>query len=302
MNNLLLNQIVALLLFIACVPKIDTNESLNSLVEAERSFSKTSVEQGIRDAFLTYLADDAIVFRPQPVKGKPLYAERKQIPGTLRWKPIYAEIAASSDFGYTTGPFEYRNNSESEKADGCGFYVSVWKKQSDGTWRVLIDAGINCPCPDTTISEIIINRQRQKPTHKTMSRSDFEAEKTKLMDLDTGFSNQVAQQGIVNAFQAFSADEIRYYRVGEIPIIGKENVCKKYYMLNGVLSWKPMASNVAKSGDLGYTYGLADFTIDNGDKNAYSYLRIWKKTLDGGWKIVLDLANIINEKKNDLDE
>ncbi|MGH9557119.1 MAG: hypothetical protein ACRD2Y_14980, partial [Terriglobales bacterium] len=39
---------------------------LKSLVETEREFSKTSEKKGVREAFLTYLADNAILFRPNP--------------------------------------------------------------------------------------------------------------------------------------------------------------------------------------------------------------------------------------------
>ena len=35
---------------------------------------KPAKETGIREAFLTLLSDDAIVFHPEPIKGKPLYA------------------------------------------------------------------------------------------------------------------------------------------------------------------------------------------------------------------------------------
>jgi hypothetical protein len=127
-KNLNFFLIITLSSFLACFQKIDSNDSLRSLVEAERSFAKTSMEKGIRDAFLTYLADDAIIFRPKPVMAKPFYAQRPNIPGSLNWKPVYADIASSGDFGYTTGPFEYRGHPEKEQADGYGFFVSVWKK------------------------------------------------------------------------------------------------------------------------------------------------------------------------------
>ncbi len=288
--------ILMLVQFWACIQKLDSDTALKALVQAEQTFAKTSIEQGIRNAFLTYLANDAIVFRPNPMKGKPLYEALKENSGVLSWRPIHAEVAASGDFGYTTGPYEYRKNSESEKPDGCGFYVSVWKKQNDGTWRVIIDAGINCPCSDTTFSEIMLYKQQQKLAYKARSMSDVEIEQTRLMELDFGFASQVEQQGILNAFQTFSADNIRYYRVGELPIVGKESVDKKLKEEIGAMVWKPMASKVAISGDLGYTYGTADFASESSGKKSYAYLRIWKKALDGEWKMVVDLTNPIPEK------
>lgn len=291
MNKLAL--ILIPLLFLTCIQKIDSNDNLHQLIAAERSFARTSIEKGIRDAFLTYLADDAIIFRPRPIKGKPVYEQLQPIPGTLSWKPIHAEIAASGDFGYTTGPFEYRKNPGSEQADGCGFYVSVWIKQNGDTWQVMLDAGINCPCPDTTILEIIISQQRSKFVNKTTRKADVETEKAKLMKSEFELASSVAVEGIVNAYQVYLADDIRFYRMGEAPIVGKEAVLNKSSHQNGIPFWKPVASDVARSGDLGYTYGIADWKLDSGEIRSHSYLRIWKKNKNMMWKIVLDLTNPI---------
>ena len=40
------------------------------MVEAEKKFYQTGQEKGTRAAFLAFLADDGIVFRPGPVNGK----------------------------------------------------------------------------------------------------------------------------------------------------------------------------------------------------------------------------------------
>ena len=80
-----------------------------SLIEAERAFSKTSEEKGIREAFLTWLAPDAIVFRPAPVEGRPVYEKMDPAdPAVLTWEPEFAEIASSGELGYTTGPYRIK--------------------------------------------------------------------------------------------------------------------------------------------------------------------------------------------------
>ena len=79
----------------------------------------------------------------------------------------------------------------------------------------------------------------------------------KLLENDYQFSNQVASEGIVNAYQNFSADNIRLYRNGMRPIVDKERVCEKINKQMKILSLKPMVSDIAKSGDIGYTYGIA---------------------------------------------
>ncbi len=106
----------------------------------------------------------------------------------------------------------------------------------------MLDGGINCPCPDTAFPEIILDKQKHRFIHKSQLKIDLETEKTRLLARDEDFSSQVARQGIVYAYQAFSADNIRYYRIGEFPTIGKETVCKKLKEHSGTMFWKPMAS------------------------------------------------------------
>ena len=63
------------------------------------------------------------------------------VPGvSLQWEPVRADIAASGDLGWTTGRFV----SEGPGPDGTtaraeGIYVSIWRLQSDGTWKVATD-------------------------------------------------------------------------------------------------------------------------------------------------------------------
>ena len=81
------------------------DRTLQSLIAAERAFSRLSEEKGIKEAFLTYLADDSIVFRPKPVPGRHAYeAAADDSPGLLTWGPAYAEVALGGELGSTTGP------------------------------------------------------------------------------------------------------------------------------------------------------------------------------------------------------
>lgn len=59
----------------------------------------------------------------------------------LTWKPDGGELSPAGDMGYTWGHYEGHSigpggNSTVE----TGRYVTVWKKESDGTWKVLIDS------------------------------------------------------------------------------------------------------------------------------------------------------------------
>src|SRR5580765_1873095 len=122
-------------------------EAARAMVESERKFYQTGQEKGIRAAFLAFLADDAIVFRPGPVNGKEAWGKRPETGLDLVWEPTFAAIARSADFGYTTGPAKWRASKEAENFPGQGQFVSIWKKQKDSSWKVALDCGSENPEP-----------------------------------------------------------------------------------------------------------------------------------------------------------
>ena len=60
--------------------------------------------------------------------------------GVLTWEPDFADVAKSGDLGYTWGRYTY-TSFDSTESPSCGFYVTIWKKQLDGSWRFVFDAG-----------------------------------------------------------------------------------------------------------------------------------------------------------------
>ncbi len=66
-------------------------------------------------------------------------------PVTLNWAPIYGDIALTGDLGYTTGPFLLTDNSAEKRPARHGMYFSIWQKQTDGNWKVVLDIGVETP-------------------------------------------------------------------------------------------------------------------------------------------------------------
>jgi ketosteroid isomerase-like protein len=60
--------------------------------------------------------------------------------GDLSWRPNAAGVARSGDLGYTTGLYELRLKGAAGGAVvDNGKYLTIWKKEPDGFWRVLFD-------------------------------------------------------------------------------------------------------------------------------------------------------------------
>ena len=124
---------------------------LRSMVETERSFARMSEEKGTREAFAAFIADEGILFRPTAVLGKKWMRENPLPPSTTRpwlaWQPIFAFVSSAGDLGYTTGPWQYKKDIKDAQPTAFGNFMTVWKKQADGTWKYIVDLGNPRPAP-----------------------------------------------------------------------------------------------------------------------------------------------------------
>lgn len=65
---------------------------------------------------------------------------------TLRWDPFFVDVSESADLGYTLGRYEL--NSDDSAGHGQtirGYYVTIWRKKSDGSWKFVFDTGNEIP-------------------------------------------------------------------------------------------------------------------------------------------------------------
>jgi ketosteroid isomerase-like protein len=67
----------------------------------------------------------------------------------ISWHVDRADVARSGDLGYTSGAYEMTfKDATGKPLSDKGKYVTVWKKQKDGTWKVLLDI-FNTDLPPT---------------------------------------------------------------------------------------------------------------------------------------------------------
>jgi ketosteroid isomerase-like protein len=124
----------------------------DTLLSVDKEFSDLSVSKGTAEAFLTYAADDVIVMRQDllPITGitelKKHYENGVRKNTTLKWQPVKAEVAGSGELGYTFGKWEFIVKQQDGKDTSFyGVYVTVWKKQPNGSWKFVLDGGNSTP-------------------------------------------------------------------------------------------------------------------------------------------------------------
>jgi len=123
------------------------------LLATDSLFSILSAEKGAGTAFLTYMDDSASLFPAGEniITGKDNIKKHFADPSpntSLTWTPLKADISASGDLGYTYGVYVYKYPDDNgHPVYRNGKYITVWKKQSDGSWKFILDIGNTSPLP-----------------------------------------------------------------------------------------------------------------------------------------------------------
>jgi ketosteroid isomerase-like protein len=259
----------------------------SKLVEAERVFSKCSVEKSMRQAFVEFLSDEAIIFRPQAVPGRPFYAAKQENPNLLlKWEPEVAELSALADLGYTTGPYELTITANGRKTTSRGYFVTMWKKQADDSWKVALDTGIDYDGARMPVAQVGNPRNGQ---HWPRKKADTSGVRSQLMQADMAFNDMAARQGVKKALQKYFAESVRVYRDHHAPYLVERAWQDSVVSCYADRTWKPDFAAVSAAGDLGYTYGLCVSTESSAGKSKESYVRFWRRRGEV-WQVVLDLA------------
>lgn len=122
--------------------------------------------------------------------------------------------------------------------------------------------------------------------------ANIEQQKQELIDTDKAMSELAVKKGFYKAIIFYSDNDIIKLSDGQFPVITKKTLMEKFGDQTGpkTLTWEPLNVEVAKSGELGYTWGNWIFTKP--ETTYYgNYFTIWKKQDDGRWKVALDGGN-----------
>ena len=256
------------------------------MIEAERAFSTQSAEKGIQEAFLTYLADDAVIFRPGPVSGRQWFSEQGELNGSLTWAPTYVEIAGSGELGFSTGTYEFTAPAKDEKPGRTryGHFVSVWEKKVIG-WRVILDHGISHSAPESSDTTDLRSISPKK-THEWEESIDA------LVGVDKKFGELSSKDGFLEMYKKGSEEDLRIYREGHLPLDGRAKAVAGFAELPIASDGTLEGAGISRSKDLAFTYGKCTITDLKMEKRGPgSYVRVWRRdAAKNEWKLILDMA------------
>lgn len=143
--------VAAALALSACRRAPDLEAARAAIRDADVAFAQATKTRGV-EGWVQYFADSGVQITPgHDYVGKaavralmaPDLADTTRL---LSWHPTSAEVSAGGDLGYTVGRWAL-----GPRAGGApllqGTYVTIWRKQSDGSWKVVLDVGNADPPP-----------------------------------------------------------------------------------------------------------------------------------------------------------
>ncbi len=120
------------------------------LVNADREFARAVAARRL-EGWMEYMADDAVLFSGKPVVGTaairtafgPSFADPAY---SLTWEPERAHMFPSGNMGYTSGHYDRKAKDQAgNSVVSHGAYITVWRQQADGKWKVVADGGAPNP-------------------------------------------------------------------------------------------------------------------------------------------------------------
>lgn len=263
---------------------------LDSLIASERAFAQHSVDHGMRDAFLAYLAENSIIMRPLPVKGRPVWQARQPSPATLMWEPCYAEVSGGGDLGVTTGPWEFHPPAGSSDTTVLhGHFISVWRRQDDGRWKVEVDLGGSHDKP--AHGGVGSGEMHRGPIHGDPPPSDRTKQAARdIVSAEKRFSGAARKAGLAAVMAGWTTEDVRFNREGHQPAEGREASRAAVTDDSTAVAWTPQGSGASRSGDLGYTYGIRLRHI-GARPDSSVYLNVWRRERDGKWRVSMMVDN-----------
>lgn len=124
---------------------VDLEAERAAILEADRAFSESTESV---EGFVSCFAPGARLLAPDGPQANGVaaiqeaYSELAGLPGfSLSWQANFAEVASSGDLGYSVGTFVMSmDGPDGNPVTRTGKYGTVWAKQEDGEWKVVLDA------------------------------------------------------------------------------------------------------------------------------------------------------------------
>ena len=257
---------------------------LSEIVETERAFAAKALVVGWKQAFLEYFAEEAVGFQSGAAGlAKDQIAKAPDPPkdSALVWEPRYGDIASSGEMGYLTGPVINRAAGRPERHQT---YASVWKRQRNGTFKVILDVGVPTPRAVPFAPGV------QRAPFANRFSGDYD-DRTPPLSAADGVLNSALRDSQARGYRGRLAPNARLLRPGVLPVVGESRVLAYLADQPRYILGDSRFAESARSGDLGYTWGTYQLARRGagGKIEEGFYARVWTRQRNGQWQVALDV-------------
>ena len=247
------------------------------MIAAERAFAARHQAVSVKQSFAEYAAPDGVMATPDGFRNAREFIATwpdEDNKGFISWWPTFAGIARSGDLGFTTGPASFGGGRRYTN------YFTIWKKQSDGSWKWMIDLG----------TQKGVKPESEPGSHVTV----VPVSNLATMDSEEAWALlEGTDQGLRELMWRDAPEYIaRFYAPGamllgwrDAPLIGRAAVIE-VNRARGPMDEEHKGGGVSEAGDFGWTYGFAGWN-EGGKAKRGPYLRVWQRRADG-WRILVE--------------
>ena len=104
-------------------------------VEAERAFAADAHKLGQWTSFRKWATAEAIMFLPQAGSAQQFLKDKADPPVAVFWWPGRSYVSCDGTAAVNTGPWVR------QWGKSVGYFTTVWQRQSDGSWKWVLDHG-----------------------------------------------------------------------------------------------------------------------------------------------------------------
>ena len=248
-----------------------------SLAAAETAFAAHSVREGMRSAFIAHFAPDGVFIREGWTGARAYLEPRPDPPIVLDWRPAYVLVAASGELGLSTGPWKLTGKAKPDAPPGFGQFISIWRRDASGPWKVVADLGISHPAADLW----------DRPLESRTVAASADATAGGLAAAEKRFAEDARRSGLRAAYASHASDNLRMYRNAKAPALGKREAIAMVEEPVRPIAWTLERMDTARSAD--FAYALGRYAVADEAVSGY-FLRVWVRE-DDRWRIALDIVN-----------
>lgn len=258
-------------------------EKVGSLISADRATANIAKRETPHKALMSVVDKESTLYVPSPVNAINYLNNRPNIPDVMTWRPNFALVSKSLDWGVTSGPMEFQKMGAIKRH---GQYLTVWRRDRKGDWKIHLRAEVE-NFGKGPASDLVYYEPDDSWYLKHRSKVRLQQREEVVTQSDELFST-VLKADNEAAFNEFLAEDVRYYYPWEPEIEGKKNVLAFLKKKRIEITTDPTDVGRAYSGEYAYTSGTA--SVRSKEKVVkFNYIRIWQLKDDYQWRVMIEM-------------